>query len=173
MNEAIAQFHLRPMRHEDLAQVHALEEIIFPTPWSLNSYEFELERNPASRQWVIVDRSEAEQEQIAAYCVCWLLGDEMHIANLAVSPEFRRQGLGRELLVHMLNYGAANGIRSATLEVRAGNRAALELYKSFGFQVVGRRKGYYRDNQEDALLMQLPQIAVSPVGGLVQIAEFR
>lgn len=156
-------FKLRPMRRADLTQVHALEEIIFPTPWSMNSYEFELERNPASEQWVIETQADSEIK-IAAYSVCWLLGDELHIANLAVAPEFRRLGLGRRLLEHMLRRAAADGIHSATLEVRVGNLAAQALYAGFGFHEVARRKGYYRDNHEDALLMQLPHIeaAIQP-----------
>jgi ribosomal-protein-alanine N-acetyltransferase len=157
MMASMQHFKLRPMRREDLAPVHALETAIFPTPWSLNSYEFELERNPASEQWVIETHS-AGEIKIAAYAVCWILGDELHIANLAVAAEFRRQGLGRRLLEHMLLRAAADGLRSATLEVRVGNQAALALYTGFGFREVARRKGYYHDNHEDALLMQLPHM---------------
>ena len=87
-------FLLRRMAPIDLQKVHALEIAIFPTPWSLNSYEFELERNPASEQWVI-ETTMDESSQIAAYSVCWRLGDELHIANLAVAEEYRQQGLGR------------------------------------------------------------------------------
>lgn len=154
MSTQVQKFRLRAMRREDIVQVHALEERIFPTPWSLRSYEFELERNPASEQWVI----ETGDQQIAAYLICWLLGDEVHIANIAVAPEFRRLGLGRRLLAHTLTSAAEDGFKSATLEVRAGNQAAQALYASFGFRVVGRRKHYYRDNNEDALLMQLAQL---------------
>ncbi len=173
MKRAGQTFKLRPMRRRDLAQVHALEEIIFPTPWSLNSYEFELERNPASEQWVI-EAQAAGEAKIAAYAVCWLLGDELHIANLAVAPEFRRLGLGRRLLEHMLRRAAADGLRSATLEVRVGNQAAQALYTSFGFQEVARRRGYYRDNHEDALLMQLPHIdAVMQPEAHIEIVQDR
>lgn len=148
-------FQLRPMRAEDLAQVHQLEQDIFPTPWSLNSYKFELEQNIASRQWVI----EEQDEHIAAYIVCWMLGgDHIHIANLAVAPAYRRQGLARWLLSHALAYAAQAGAHSAALEVRAGNQAARALYASFGFQVAATRKGYYQDNREDALLMHLAHL---------------
>lgn len=146
-------FALRPMRGEDLEQVHQLDECIFPTPWSLNSYKFELEQNTASHQWVI-----EAGDQIAAFVVCWYLGDEVHIANLAVSPDFRRRHLGRTLLAYALTQAAEAGMHSATLEVRAGNKAAQALYATFGFQVVATRKGYYQDNREDALLMQLPHL---------------
>jgi ribosomal-protein-alanine N-acetyltransferase len=151
-------FKLRPMRGEDIEQVHALETRIFPTPWSLNSYLFELERNPASEQWVIETWADHDEWQIVGYSVCWKLGDELHIANLAVAPDFRKQGLGRRLLGHVLVRALESEMQSATLEVRSGNLAAQALYASFGFQVVGRRKRYYRDNNEDALLMQLPHL---------------
>jgi ribosomal-protein-alanine N-acetyltransferase len=151
-------FKLRAMRREDIEQVYALETRIFPTPWSLNSYLFELERNTASEQWVIETWAEHDEWQIVAYSVCWKLGDELHIANLAVAPDFRNKGLGRRLLAHVLTRAVEGEMQSATLEVRSGNRAAQALYASFGFQVVGRRKRYYRDNNEDALLMQLPHL---------------
>lgn len=144
-------FTLRPMERRDLEAVHALELAIFPTPWSFNSYQFELERNNASELWVLA----ASNGDVAAYAVVWLLVDEAHIANIAVAPDYRQQGLGRRLLRHALGRAAQSGMRYATLEVRVSNKAARQLYKSFGFEVVGKRKAYYRDNQEDALTMRL------------------
>ncbi len=148
------EYVLRRMQLADVVAVHQLEEQIFPTPWSLNSYLFELERNPASQQWVIETKGE-----IAAYAVCWLLGgEEFHVANIAVAPAFRRQGLGRRLLAHVLAAGAELGASSAALEVRAGNVEAQALYSQFGFEVAAVRKGYYQDNHEDALLMIHPNL---------------
>lgn len=155
---AATKFRLRRMRVSDIDQVYALEERIFPTPWTRRSYEFELERNPASEQWVIEAWVEHDEWSVVAYSVCWRLGDEVHVANLAVAPKFRRRGLGRRLLHHVLGRAADKGIKSATLEVRSGNQAAQALYSSFGFEVVGRRKRYYSNNHEDALLMQLPRL---------------
>jgi ribosomal-protein-alanine N-acetyltransferase len=95
---------------------------------------------------------------VVAYSVCWMLGDEMHIANIAVAQRFRRRGLGRKLLSHVLARAAEKGLLSATLEVRAGNQAAQALYASFGFVEIARRARYYSDNHEDALLMQLSHL---------------
>lgn len=153
--QAATKFKLRRMRRSDIDQVHALEERIFPTPWTRKSYEFELERNPASEQWIIEAWAEHKEWVIVAYTVCWQLGDELHVANLAVAPKFRRRGLGYRLLHHVLARASERGMKSATLEVRSGNRAAQALYAGFGFVVVGRRKRYYTNNREDALLMQL------------------
>jgi ribosomal-protein-alanine N-acetyltransferase len=158
------KFKLRRMRRSDIDQVHALEERIFPTPWTRKSYEFELERNPASEQWVIETWAEHDEWIIVAYSVCWKLGGELHVANLAVAPKFRRRGLGRRLLHHVLARAAEKGIKSATLEVRSGNQAAQNLYAKFGFEVVGRRKRYYSNNREDALLMQLPHLDLGALG---------
>jgi ribosomal-protein-alanine N-acetyltransferase len=156
-------YKLRRMRPSDVPEVLALEQRIFPTPWTQKSYEFELERNPASEQWVIEVGGEA---QVVAYSVCWTLGDEMHIANIAVAPRFRRRGLGRRLLAHVLHRAVEKGLLSATLEVRASNLAAQAMYANFGFVEIGRRKRYYSDNHEDALLMQLPRLDSARVAEL-------
>jgi ribosomal-protein-alanine N-acetyltransferase len=155
---AATKFKLRRMRLSDIDQVHTLEERIFPTPWTRKSYEFELEHNTASEQWIIEAWAEHKEWVIVAYTVCWQLGDELHVANLAVAPKYRRRGLGKRLLHHVLERAAEKGMKSATLEVRSGNQAAQSLYTSFGFEVVGRRKRYYSNNHEDALLMQLPSL---------------
>lgn len=92
-----------------------------------------------------------------AMLVAWFIVDELHIATIATHPEFRRQGIGRDLLKLALRSARARAI-TAFLEVRAGNAAALEMYRKFGFVEDGRRTGYYRDNHEDAILMSLKDL---------------
>jgi len=93
--------------------------------------------------------------RIAAMLVLWFIIDEAHIATIAVHPDYRRQGIGEQVLLHALLAVQDEGARRAFLEVRAGNAAAQALYEKYGFIVDGRRLKYYRDNDEDAILMSL------------------
>ena len=145
---------LRPMRIDDLPQVQALDELTFSNPWTSDSFRYELLENPNGHCWV------AEQAgQLAGFIVFWLVVDEIHIAVIAVRPNFRGQGIGRQLVVTGLRALIPLGAVSATLEVREGNLAAQNLYRYFGFRQVGARKRYYQDTGEAALLM-----TVSPLG---------
>jgi ribosomal-protein-alanine N-acetyltransferase len=92
--------------------------------------------------------------RLAGYLCLWEIGHEIHITNLAVHPEWRRQGVARALLDAALGEGRVRGVELAFLEVRPTNAEALSLYESLGFRVIGRRKGYYFDTGEDALLME-------------------
>lgn len=160
ISQSQPRFNLRPMRKKDIAEVHALEQAIFPAPWSLNSYHFEVIRKAASGPCVIEAENEKGQISIAAYIVPWRFFDEIHIANIAVAPQYRRRGLARRLVTHVIAKAAQGGARHATLEVRAGNEAAQQLYKALGFELDGRRKGYYRDNGEDAILMRRSNLLI-------------
>jgi ribosomal-protein-alanine N-acetyltransferase len=93
------------------------------------------------------------RELVVGMAVVWLVVDEAHIATIAVHPEFRGRGLGKRLLAVILEDSRRQGMATATLEVRAGNQTAQAMYRDFGFEVKGLRKGYYKDNQEDALIM--------------------
>jgi ribosomal-protein-alanine N-acetyltransferase len=140
--------NIRQMRIEDLPEVLSIEEISFPTPWTSNAFRFELLENPNGHCWV------AELSDIlAGFIVCWLIVDEMHVASIAVHPKFRGKGISKKLIITGLSELICKGARSATLEVRAGNIRAQYLYRHFGFEGVGYRKGYYKDTHEDALLM--------------------
>ena len=101
---------------------------------------------------------------LIAYLGYWLIGDEVHISTFAVHPEFRRQGIGENLLKNALADAAKRGAQVATLEVRASNEAAIKLYGKLGFKVGGSLEGYYHDNDEEAILMSMN-------GGLAQFSE--
>ena len=138
------------MTVDDIPAVVALDQLSFSLPWPERSFLFELTRNEASRCWV----AEADG-RIVGMIVNWLLVDEVHVATLAVHPDFRRQGIAKELLMYSLRYMISEGAVSSFLEVRESNMAAREMYRKFGYQDTGRRKAYYKDNNEDAILMTL------------------
>lgn len=141
---------IRRMTADDLPAVIELDKLSFSLPWPERSFRFELTDNPASRCWV------AETDgKIVGMLVAWMLVDEAHIATLATHPAHRRQGIARELLEYALRSMAGEGAVSSFLEVRESNAAAREMYRKFGYVETGRRKGYYKDTGEDAILMTL------------------
>ncbi len=154
MTTRVAEVVIRPMTLDDLPQVLEIDRLSFPIPWPERSYRFELSENPSSTL-LVATREESGQTRLAGYVGFWWIVDEVHISTLAVHPRFRRQGIGSGLLEAALGQAVLKGADFATLEVRVSNQAALDLYHRFGFHVVGRRAKYYRDNDEDALLMTL------------------
>jgi len=150
------EFLVRPMQSEDIPAVMAIDRESFPNPWPENTYWYELRENRTAHLLVIQTRESGEVVGVAGY---WLVIDEAHISTFAVHPDWRRGGVGAVLLDGTLRQAADLGARSAMLEVRAGNPSAQALYRKFGFQIVGRRKGYYKDNGEDALLMTVDKLS--------------
>jgi [ribosomal protein S18]-alanine N-acetyltransferase len=144
---------IRRMTLEDVPAVHEIDSLSFSLPWPENSFRFELTGNPVSRSWVAETGG-----RIAAMLVLWLIVDEAHIATLATHPDFRRQGIGEHLMMAALLSARAEGAARAFLEVRAGNAAAMALYGKHGFVVAGVRQSYYKDNNEDAVLMDLENL---------------
>ncbi len=142
-------FTLAPMTLDDLDEVMAIERASFKTPWSRGAFRYELSQNRVAHCTVM-----RAGPRIVGYLCLWEIGHEIHITNLAVQPEFRRQGVARALLDAMLDGARRRGVELVFLEVRPTNTDAIGLYDSFGFQVIGRRKGYYFDNGEDALVME-------------------
>jgi ribosomal-protein-alanine N-acetyltransferase len=127
-----------------------LDRISFTLPWPERAYQYEVTSNPASRCWVV-----DLDGKIIGMLVAWFLVDEAHIATIAVHPDHQRQGIATKLLNHMLRSMSQEGAVTSFLEVRESNTAARELYRRFGFEETGRRKDYYKDNNEDAILMTL------------------
>jgi len=146
---------IRKMTVEDVPAVVDLDQKSFSLPWPERSFRFELTDNPASRCWV------AELDgTVVGMIVVWLIVDEAHVATLATHPDFRRQGIGRRLLAQALRHLIEEGAQSSFLEVRESNIAAQEMYHKFGYEATGRRRRYYRDNDEDAILMNLESLNV-------------
>ncbi len=149
---------IRPMTSEDLLQVQAIDRRSFSMPWPNSAYEYELYENPLSLLWVAEAHMPDGKLKVVGMIVVWLIVDEAHIATIAVRPEYRGQGIARCLLVTALQEVIQRGFRIATLEVRSGNLAAQNLYHRFGFATVGLRPRYYRDNNEDALIMTVDNL---------------
>jgi [ribosomal protein S18]-alanine N-acetyltransferase len=137
------------MRAEDLDAVVGIERESFTLPWSRGAFLYEMEQNRVARCWVM-----REDARVVGYLCVWQIADEVHITNIAVHPGHRRRGIGRALLTYVVEEARRVQARSIGLEVRPSNREARTLYDSFGFRVVGRRKGYYYDTGEDALVME-------------------
>ena len=133
----------------DIDAIAALEAESFTNPWPREQLVWELVNSDVTRIFLMRDHSAA----IAAFCLCWVIFDELHINTLAVAPRFRRRGVATLLMQHVLAEAAREGALKATLEVRASNQAALALYERLGFRVTARRPGYYTNPQEDALIL--------------------
>ena len=146
---------IRPMQLSDLAQVHSIDQYSFSMPWPASAYEYELQENPYSLLWVAEISTEGEAPRVVGIIVVWLILDEAHIASIAVHPDYRSRGIARQLLITTLRAVIQKGSQIATLEVRSQNLIAQRLYRRFGFEVVGKRVRYYRDNNEDAFIMTL------------------
>jgi ribosomal-protein-alanine N-acetyltransferase len=145
------------MRSGDLDAVLEIERASFQTPWSRQAFLHELERNRVAALWVARgERSGAvsEASPVVGYLCLWVVADEVHVTNLAVDPAWRGEGIGRHLLGTLLAHHRVGGARRAFLEVRPDNAGARRLYHGLGFHEVGRRRGYYVDTGEDALLLE-------------------
>jgi ribosomal-protein-alanine N-acetyltransferase len=134
---------------DDLDGVVAIEQASFNNPTTREWYERELERPDVCYIYVL----RTPEQPVAAFCAFWLVADQAHINNLAVLPELRGRGLGTQLLEAIIAEAAHLGAAVLTLEVRASNTPALQLYRSAGFKQVGDRKNYYTKPVEDALVL--------------------
>jgi ribosomal-protein-alanine N-acetyltransferase len=146
---------IRPMRAADLGQVQTIDRLSFSIPWPPSAYRYELFENEFSLLWVAELTPPQAAQLVVGVIVVWLVLDEAHIATLSVHPDYRGHGIGQALVATSLAAAIRKKMVSATLEVRAGNQVAQQLYKHFHFEVAGRRPRYYRDNNEDALIMTI------------------
>lgn len=134
----------------DLRQVCDIENLCYTTPWSFNSFKYEIFNSDAILKVAVFN------SQIIGYVCIRTILDMTHLMNIAVLPEFRRRGIGKMLLGNAI--GELKRLRSAaklTLEVRQSNLAAVRFYEKSGFSITGMRKKYYKEPEDDAIIMEL------------------
>jgi ribosomal-protein-alanine N-acetyltransferase len=139
---------INPMQLADIAEVRAIELEVFPTPWPSNAYQRELNSNRSAHYFCLWRSS-----SIAAYGGLWSVGEEAHVTTIGVRRSEQGKGFGKAMFMALVNRSYSLGANFVSLEVRPTNEPAIQLYESFGFKVMGRRRGYYTDNGEDAMVM--------------------
>ena len=139
---------LEKMNPAHVAQIAELEKICFSDPWSERSIASELDNKLAF--WLVA----TEGERVAGYIGSQTVMDETDMMNVAVHPDFRRRGIAEALVTGLVEELKNNGSHCLTLEVRASNAPAIALYEKLGFSEIGRRKNYYRNPREDALILR-------------------
>ena len=140
---------IRPMQIEDIEQVSSIENELFSVPWSSSDLEYAV-RNQSDYYLVAVSG-----ETIVGYCGLRQVLDEGNINNVAVAKQYQQKGIAYAMLGELIQGGRKNGINAFTLEVRAGNQKARQLYLKLGFKEEGIRKKYYQKPVEDAVIMWL------------------
>ena len=139
---------IREMRMSDVPAIAELEKVCFSDPWSENSIAFEV-NNPLS-YWLVAE----EQGIVAGYVGSQSVLDAADMMNIAVSPAFRRNGIGEKLVLALTDHLRKNNVIALLLEVRVSNAPAIALYQKLGFKQVGRRPRYYHNPREDALILR-------------------
>jgi len=140
---------IRPMELRDVEAVAEIEKICFTTPWSENAYRDTLSNENAL--YLVAETKDTKM--IVGMCGVLKILDEGDISNVAVHPDYRRKSIAKQMMEELLSRGQKFGIDVFTLEVRAGNEAAVKLYEYFGFKTEGLRKRFYDKPVEDALIM--------------------
>ena len=147
MIEEVDRITIQRMSSDDLDEVVRLEKLCFSDPWSKQSFQEDLEHQFSIPLVVRFD------QRIVGYTCLWCVDEQMEIANFAVSPEFRRKGIGRMMMEEVFSEAMKRGCTSVILSVRETNLPAINLYRGFGFVEAGKRKRYYRFPSEDAIIM--------------------
>ena len=140
--------HVLPMRRRHLRSVLRIEALVYPRPWSHSLFLSELALR-GSRAYFVARVG----RDVVGYAGIMLTGPDAHVTTIAVDPARHRQKVGTRLLLVLTREALARGARNMTLEVRLSNQGAQELYRQFGYSLVGVRKNYYQETQEDALVM--------------------
>lgn len=148
MSEDLNSLVIEKMKQEDLDQVMEIEEKSFSDPWDRSFFSQDID-NPSALPLVA-----KVSERVTGYVCLWKMLDEIQITNIAVSPHMRRRGIGKQMMEKMLRKAQEEDYRRITLDVRISNQPGIGLYEKFGFREAGRRKNYYRQPPEDALILE-------------------
>jgi [ribosomal protein S18]-alanine N-acetyltransferase len=140
------ELDIRRLTYADLPQVIAIERRAFPAPWSLAMFVLELSK-PSG-----ICLAAVRDERVVGYLVCSRYDGVWHLMNVAVDDRLRRRRIATALMERLFDLADGPG-EEYTLEVRTSNAPAIQMYERFGFRPSGRRRGYYHDNREDALIM--------------------
>jgi ribosomal-protein-alanine N-acetyltransferase len=184
-NIELSPYVVERMAPKDVPAVAVMEKLVFAMPWSARAFEYELQHNAMAHFVVVREKPAAvtedglrahwwggrklpPQQPVLGYAGLWLIVDEGHVCTLAVHPDWRGRRLGELLLVTLIERSFSLNASVVTLEVRASNLVAQQLYRKYGFAVVGLRKGYYSDNHEDALIMTTDPISTASYQSLFQ-----
>lgn len=139
---------IESMRHTHLPAVMEIEREAFSSPWTEEMFRQEIEDNALSGSYVAL-----EGDRVVGYFVAWFLRQDVHLLNIAVVLSYQRLGIGSQMLRFLIDLAKSNHKDVITLEVRESNDVAIELYRSFGFTPIGLHRGYYQEDNENALLM--------------------
>jgi ribosomal-protein-alanine N-acetyltransferase len=146
--QVVPRVAIERMRPEDIPAVQVIEREIFLSPWPRNAYATELAQNRQASYIVL-----REDGELVGYAGLWKVVHEAHVTTIGVRGQDQGKGYGKTLFAALIQRSYELGARWMTLEVRAGNLHAIHLYEWFGFKSIGRRRGYYTDNGEDAVIM--------------------
>lgn len=146
--EPVHGLELTRMRRRHLRKVLSIEARVYPRPWSMSLFLSELAQK--STRTYLVARHDGD---VIGYAGMMFTGKEAHVTNIAVDPDFHERKVGSRLLLTLVTEALARGADNISLEVRVSNGAAQSMYRKFGFDVGGVRKGYYIETNEDALVM--------------------
>jgi [ribosomal protein S18]-alanine N-acetyltransferase len=147
---------IEPFQMRHLREVMPIEQGAYPKPWSRSVFESELRQVDSGSRYYVVARDRSRRRRVVGYAGLWFVpepgGDQAHVTNIVVAPDSRRLGVASRLMATLASTAIERGCVAWTLEVRASNTAAQELYRQFGFVPAGMRKRYY-ENTEDAIVM--------------------
>nr|WP_163970898.1 ribosomal protein S18-alanine N-acetyltransferase [Oceanobacillus halotolerans] len=144
----MAETIIRKMEIADIEQVMKVEEASFDSPWTKEMFYQELSENNHAHYLVL-----QMDKEVIGYVGLWIVLDDAQVTNIAIMPDYRGKGLGKMLFQYTLHYVINLGVKRLSLEVRVSNIVAQRMYRRFGLVPGGIRKNYYKDNQEDALVM--------------------